>query len=67
MTTSYPVQIETLGQLAPFNLLSPPEQTRLLGAASLQRFEEGDPLRTDQAIGERVLVLLEGEASGAEG
>ena len=62
MTTSYPVQIATLGQLAPFNLLSPPEQARLLGAASLQRFEEGDPLSTDQAIGERVLVLLEGEA-----
>ena len=62
MTTSYPVQIETLGQLAPFNLLSTLEQARLLGAASLQRFEEGDPLSTDQAIGERVLVLLEGEA-----
>ena len=62
MTTSYPVQIETLGQLAPFNLLSAPEQSRLLGAASLQRFEEGDPLSTELAIGERVLVLLEGEA-----
>ena len=62
MTTSYPAQIETLGQRAPFNLLSTPEQSRLLEAASLQRFEEGDPLSTDLAIGERVLVVLEGEA-----
>ena len=62
MTTSYPAQIETLGQQVPFNLLLPPEQSRLLGAASLQRFEEGDPLSTDLAIGDRVLVVLEGEA-----
>lgn len=62
MTTSYPAQIETLGQRAPFNLLSTAEQARLLGAASLQRFEEGDPLSTDRAIGEKVLVVLEGEA-----
>ena len=62
MTTSYPAQIETLLQQAPFNLLSTAEQGRLLGAASLQRFEEGDPLSTDLAIGERVLVVLEGEA-----
>jgi len=62
MTTSYPAQIETLGQQVPFNLLLPPEQSRLLGAASLQRFEEGDPLSTDLAIGDKVLVILEGEA-----
>ena len=62
MTTSYPAQIETLGQRAPFNLLSTTEQSRLLEAASLQRFEEGDPLSTDLAIGEMVLVILEGEA-----
>jgi ATP-binding cassette subfamily B protein len=61
MTTSYPAQIETLLQQAPFNLLSSPEQSRLLGTASLQRFEEGDPLSTDLVIGERVLVVLEGE------
>ena len=62
MTTSYPAQIESLGQQAPFNLLSSPQQSRLLAAASLQRFEEGDPLSTDLAIGDKVFVLLEGEA-----
>ncbi len=61
MTTSYPAQIETLLNQAPFNLLTSAEQTSLLGAATLQRFEEGDPLSTDLAIGERVLVVLEGE------
>lgn len=61
MTTSYPAQIETLLQQAPFNVLSSPEQSRLLEAASLQRFEEGDPLSTDLVIGEKVLVVLEGE------
>jgi ATP-binding cassette subfamily B protein len=61
MTTSYPAQIETLLQQAPFNLLSPSEQSRLLATTTLQRFEEGDPLSTDLVIGERVLVVLEGE------
>jgi len=61
MTTSYPAQIETLLLQAPFNLLSPSEQSRLLATASLQRFEEGDPLSTDLVIGERVLVVLAGE------
>jgi ATP-binding cassette subfamily B protein len=48
--------------LTPFSLLSNGARDRLEASSQLTRFEEGQAMSTDGAIGAQILVVLEGEA-----
>ena len=62
MTQAIPASLASLLEAAPFQLLSPVALARLLEAASLQRFELGQTLSSGDAIGQWVLLVVEGEA-----
>jgi ATP-binding cassette, subfamily B, bacterial HlyB/CyaB len=62
MTQAIPASLASLLEAAPFQLLSPVARARLLEAASLQRFELGQTLSSGDAIGQWVLLVVEGEA-----
>ncbi len=62
MTQSIPGSLETLFTLAPFDALSPEARRRFQEAGELCRFDVGQVLSSAAAIGDRILVILEGEA-----
>ncbi|MEB3270392.1 MAG: peptidase domain-containing ABC transporter [Synechococcus sp.] len=62
MTSSLKQPIEALFASDPFRCLSETGRERLRQAAALQRFGEGQVLSLSDAIADRVLLLLEGEA-----
>ncbi|MFN9637266.1 MAG: ABC transporter transmembrane domain-containing protein [Synechococcaceae cyanobacterium] len=62
MTSTLPPQLEPLLAQEPLQLLSEPGRQALRQRGSVQRFGEGQRLSEAGAIGDRVLVLLEGEA-----
>ena len=62
MTSTLPPQLDTLLAQEPLQLLSEAGRQALRQRGSVQRFGEGQRLSEAGAIGDRVLVLLEGEA-----
>ena len=61
-STNRPGPAPSLLAIAPFTSLPAAAQRRLEQEASLQRFDEGQILSNAETVGNRVLVLLEGEA-----
>ena len=62
MTPLIPDMAETIVRLHPFSTLSPSAQSRLQDSAEPCRFVEGQVLSDAATIGDRILVLVEGEA-----
>jgi ATP-binding cassette subfamily B protein len=62
MTSSLRQPLEALFASDPFRCLSETGRERLRQAATLQRFSEGQVLSLGDAIADRILLLLEGEA-----
>ena len=62
MTASLQGSPEAIATIAPFNNLSSEGQLRLKGSATLVRFREGEMVSPGDSVGDRVLVVLEGEA-----
>jgi len=61
-STNRPGPTPSLLAIAPFTSLPAAAQRRLEQEVSLQRFDEGQILSNAETVGNRVLVLLEGEA-----
>ncbi len=62
MTSSTQDRLASLFALAPFDRFSAQARAQLGEAATLERFAEGQTLSTTDAISNRVLVVMEGEA-----
>ncbi|MFM7266793.1 MAG: hypothetical protein ACKOZW_14625, partial [Cyanobium sp.] len=62
MTSTIPPQLESALTHEPLQRLSPRGQNAIRQRASLQSFAEGQRLSSADAIGDRVLLLVEGEA-----
>jgi ATP-binding cassette subfamily B protein len=62
MTSTAAVQLEAALAAAPLALLSPGGLERLREGCRICRFSEGQVLSSTETIGDRVLLLLEGEA-----
>ena len=62
MTHTVPPQLESVLTLDPLQRLSPQGQEALRQRGTIQSFAEGQRLSGADAIGDRVLLLLEGEA-----
>ena len=62
MTSSTQDRLASLFALAPFDRFSAQARAQLAEAATLERFAEGQTLSTTDAISNRVLVVMEGEA-----
>ncbi|MFM7361970.1 MAG: peptidase domain-containing ABC transporter [Cyanobium sp.] len=62
MTSTTPAQLEAALAAEPLALLSPRGLEQLRQGCRICRFQEGQVLSSSEAIGDRVLLLLEGEA-----
>ncbi len=62
MTSTTPAQLETALASEPLARLSPRGLEQLRQGCRIMRFSEGQVLSATEAIGDRVLLLLEGEA-----
>ena len=62
MTASLQGSPEAIATIVPFNILSSQGRRRLEETVSLVRFREGEMVSAGNSVGDRILVLLEGEA-----
>jgi ATP-binding cassette subfamily B protein len=62
MTASLQGSPEAIATIAPFNELSKEGRRRLEASISLVRFREGEMVSPGDTVGDRILVVLEGEA-----
>ncbi|MEB3349780.1 MAG: peptidase domain-containing ABC transporter [Cyanobacteriota bacterium] len=62
MTSTSPNALDLIWIQEPFSGFSPLQRQRLASRCTLERFEEGQRLSGAEAIGHRVLLVLEGQA-----
>lgn len=62
MTASLQGSPEAIATIAPFNTLTNEGRRRLEQSLTLVRFREGEMVSPGDSVGDRILVLLEGEA-----
>ncbi|MFN7229716.1 MAG: ABC transporter transmembrane domain-containing protein [Synechococcaceae cyanobacterium] len=62
MTSATPSPLDAIWSLQPFAGFTPEQRLRFAGRCTLERYEEGQRLSGAEAVGHRVLLLLEGQA-----